>query len=574
MTDTTNIPQGTQFSNEQKKELSAVLPTLNKEQAKFLADFIAKNADAFSDEVADAASGSAVALHILYGTEGGNCENLAATAAKLAKKLGFAAKIVDFASITPADLVKFQNVLVFISTWGEGDAPERVVPFDKAFETDAPDLSKIQFAVCGLGDTSYADFCEMGIKFDARFEKLGAERVFDRIDCDVDYETAAAEWTNATLAKFAAIYNLEAPVASKAASAFDIFRVDEYSPTNPYIANLSEKLVLNGTGSQKETWHFEIDLTGSGVRYEVGDALGVVPKNDIALVDDFLKVANISDAALREELINGLDITDLTKPVIEKYAEVTGDEKVKNLIANDLPKYTYGRGIIDLLQEFPHQLTADQLRGILRKLPPRLYSISSSQDFAGESVHLTVAAVRYESHNRKRNGVASCYLADAVENGGNVAVYVKPNKHFRLPANSNVPVIMVGPGTGVAPFRAFMQQREAEGSKGKNWLFFGDQHYNFDFLYQLEWQDWSASGLLTNLDVAFSRDKPQKVYVQDRMREKAAELKQWLDEGAYFYVCGDESRMAKDVDAALLEIAGVELVEKMKKDGRYLRDVY
>jgi sulfite reductase (NADPH) flavoprotein alpha-component len=299
-----------------------------------------------------------------------------------------------------------------------------------------------------------------------------------------------------------------------------------------------------------------------------------VPKNDPKLADDILELLKLSDSKLREELISTYDITDLTKPVIGKYAELTGNAAVKKLLDGDLAKYTYGRGIIDLLTEFPHAINADQLRSILRKLPPRLYSISSAQDAVGEQVDLTIAAVRYDSHGRARKGVASCYLADDVAIDGSVAIYVKPNKHFRLPVDKNAPVIMVGPGTGIAPFRAFMQQREADAAKGKNWLFFGDQHYNFDFLYQTEWQDWSESGLLTNLDVAFSRDKPQKVYVQDKMRSNRDELLQWLKEGAYFYVCGDESKMAKDVDAALREIAGDALVEAMKAQGRYLRDVY
>lgn len=563
-----------QFSNEQKKELGALLPTLDKQQAAWLADFIKQNSDSFAEEAADGASGDKVALTIIYGTESGNCEALAADAAKRAKKLGFAAKVVDFADISPADLSKFDNAIIYLSTWGEGDAPERVVPFDKAFESDAPDLSGKKFAICALGDTSYVDFCSMGKKFDERFVELGAERVFERVDCDVDYHAIASDWTNSTLNKFAEIYGVQASAANKNASIFEVFRVDEYSQINPYLATLSEKLVLNGTGSAKETWHFEIDLSGSGMRYEVGDSLGVVPKNEIILVDDIISLLGLDDKNLREDLISAYDITALTKPVIEKYAHLTGDAKVAALLDDKLNEYIYGRGVIDLLQEFPHKITAEQLRGILRKVPPRLYSISSSQESVGEEVHLTVAAVRYEAHSRKRNGVASCYLADAVEKGGEVAIYVKPNKNFRLPANSNAPVIMVGPGTGVAPFRAFMQAREVGNAKGKNWLFFGDQHYNFDFLYQLEWQDWSASGLLTYADVAFSRDKPQKVYVQDKMREKAAELRAWLKDGAYFYVCGDESRMAKDVDAALREIAGDEVVEEMKQQGRYLRDVY
>ncbi len=561
------LPTDLNLSNDQKKELYSLLPSLDQSQALWVAEFIKSNADAFQEEIAEAAGG-AVPLYCIFGTEGGNCEALAADAAKRAKKMGFAPKVVDFADIEPADLPKYENALVFISTWGEGDAPERVENFDKAFESDAPDLSANKFAICGLGDTSYVDFCSMGIKFDKRFADLGAERVFDRLDCDVDYEEPAANWTVEALNKFAEIHDLEAPAANAAASAFDIFHVDDYSATNPYIAKLSEKILLNGTGSAKETWHFEIDLGNSGIRYEVGDVLGVVPQNDPAMM------AEINELTGASADLSALDVNALTKPVIEKYAEITGDAGVKALLDGDVQAYCWGREVIDLLKEFPHKLSAEQLTGMLRKVPPRLYSISSSQSYASGDVHLTIAAVRYNSEGRDRKGVASCYLADAVEQGDDVAVYIKPNKHFRLPENGNTPVIMVGPGTGVAPFRAFMQQREEDGAKGNNWLFFGDQKYNFDFLYQLEWQDWKKSGLLTNLDVAFSRDKPQKVYVQNRMQEKAAELKKWIDEGAYFYVCGDESRMAKDVDSTLRSIAGDEAVELMKQQGRYLRDVY
>ena len=374
----------------------------------------------------------------------------------------------------------------------------------------------------------------------------------------------------------------------------------EYGKKNPFPAETIDTVVLNGEGSSKETLHLEFSLAGSGLSYEPGDALAVLPVNAPDVVKAIIQAAkltgseevevkNVGRKLLADALREDYDITALSRAVLTKLAEALNSPVLRGLLAEDskeqLKTYTTGREIIDAILDFaPNGLSAEELTGIFRKLPPRLYSIASSPLAHTDEVHLTVAAVRYETHGRQRKGVCSTYLADLVKSGDPVQVFVQPNKNFRLPADPSTPVIMVGPGTGVAPFRAFVEHRAALGASGKNWLFFGDQHYTDDFLYQLEWQDFLKDGALTRIDVAFSRDQPEKVYVQDRMIERAKDLYQWLEEGAHFYVCGDANRMAHDVHQALITVvekqAGISreaaeaYVEDLKKTKRYQRDVY
>jgi sulfite reductase (NADPH) flavoprotein alpha-component len=374
----------------------------------------------------------------------------------------------------------------------------------------------------------------------------------------------------------------------------------EFGKKNPFPAETVETLILNGEGSAKETLHVEFSLAGSGLVYEPGDSLAVLPVNAPDTIKAILGAAkltgneevdvkNVGPKLLADALREDYDITALSRNVLTKLAAASNSAVLQKLLAEDakeqFKKFTEGREIIDALLEFaPHGLSAEALVGIFRKLPPRLYSIASSPLAHTDEVHLTVAAVRYHTHDRDRKGVCSTYLADLVKTGDPVQVFVQPNKNFRLPADGSTPVIMVGPGTGVAPFRSFVEHRAALGSSGKNWLFFGDQHYIYDFLYQLEWQDHLKDGTLTKLDVAFSRDQPEKVYVQDRMIAQAKELYEWLEEGAHFYVCGDANRMAHDVHEALISVvefqAGITreaaevYVEDLKKTKRYQRDVY
>jgi sulfite reductase (NADPH) flavoprotein alpha-component len=587
------LPEHAPFSPDQRKVLDSLLSGLDPVQRGWLSGFLA--AAGTSPALAPSAPVAAGRLTVLYGTESGNCEVLADRTVKAAKKRGFQAVMKNMSEFATADLAKTANLLVIVSTWGDGEAPESAVSFHKEFMAAELSLAGVKFSVCGLGDTSYEKFCQIGKEFDARLEILGATRVAARQDCDVDFEEPYVTWLESSLAALApaavAQVSFELPVAQAAV---------EYGKKNPFPAETLETVLLNGEGSAKETLHLEFSLAGSGLSYEPGDALAVLPVNAPDVVkaviqaakltgNEEVEVKNAGRKLLADALREDYDITAISRAVLTKLADAVDSAVLRGLLAEDakerLKEYTYGREIIDAIVDFaPNGLSAAALAGILRKLPPRLYSIASSPLAHTDEVHLTVAAVRYESHGRQRKGVCSTYLADLVKAGDPVQVFVQPNKNFRLPADGSTPVIMVGPGTGVAPFRAFVEHRAAVGASGKNWLFFGDQHYTYDFLYQLEWQDFLKDGVLTRLDVAFSRDQPEKIYVQDRMIARAGELYQWLEEGAHFYVCGDANRMAHDVHEALVSIvenqgglsreAAEAYVEDLKKAKRYQRDVY
>ena len=502
----------------------------------------------------------------------------------------------NMAEISTQDLTKSSNLLVIVSTWGDGEPPETAVPFYKEFMTADLPLADLRFSVCALGDTAYEKFCQIGKDFDSRLEKLGASRISERKDCDLDYEDSYSEWLDHALGAIAA-EAMESPV--ELVSDF-VTPAIEYGKKNPFPAEMIDSVLLNGEGTSKETLHVEFSLAGSGLAYEPGDSLAIVPVNAPDVIKAVLQAAkltgneeidvkNVGKKLLADALREDFEITALSRAVLTKLADASQSPSLRELLADDakeqLKEYNDGREIVDALTDFaPNGLAANVLTGILRKLPVRLYSIASSPLAHADEVHLTVAAVRYRAHGRDRKGVCSTYLADLVKSGDHVQMFVQPNKNFRLPADGSTPVIMVGPGTGVAPFRAFVEHRAAMGNSGRNWLFFGDQHYTYDFLYQLEWQDHLKNGSLTRLDLAFSRDQPEKIYVQDRMIQKAAEIYQWLEEGAYFYVCGDGNRMAHDVHEALISVvefqAGITreaseiYVENLKKTKRYQRDVY
>ncbi|MGZ0657455.1 assimilatory sulfite reductase (NADPH) flavoprotein subunit [Coraliomargarita sp. W4R72] len=597
------VPQSAPLAPEQVASLNSLLKGLQADQLLWIEGFISGlRAGSGSSATAGAAAVAPAAtpeLTVLYGTESGNSETLADLTAKAAKAAGFKAKAINMADIKLAKLKDIENLLVIVSTWGEGDPPETATDFYEAFMgAKAPKMEGTRFSVLGLGDTSYEDFCKMGKDFDARLEALGAKRIADRVDADVDYDDDFAKWQKAALAALKAAAKPAASSAAPAAAPVAKAPV-KYSRKNPFPAELSERVMLNGEGSAKETIHLEFNLEGSGLEYQAGDALAVIPHNAEDVVEDFIKTTKLDpespvlikeiDFTLRQALTSQLDITSLSLPVIKRYNEIAKNAKLAEMLdpANkaELQSYIYGREIIDLLHEFPaKEITADALVGIMRKLPPRLYSIASSPKAHPGEVHLTVGVVRYDAHDRNRKGVCSTYLAERIAEGEKADVFVTPNKHFKVPANGDLPMIMIGPGTGIAPFRAFIEERKATEAKGDNWLFFGDQHYLTDFLYQTEWQDYLADGILTKLDVAFSRDQKEKVYVQDRMRENSKELYAWLEKGASFYVCGDASRMATDVDVALHDIIEKEgglseddakaYVKKLKDDKRYLRDVY
>ncbi len=588
------IPQHAPFSSEQAAGLNSLISGLSAEQATWLSGYLAGVAPQAGGA---AAQGAPAKLAVLFGTESGNSEELADRTVKAAKKKGIKATLTNLADISPSDLTKFDNMALIVSTWGDGDPPEQIEGFHEAFLKETPDLKGKKFSICALGDTSYEQFCEIGKVYDARLEALGAERLTDREDCDVDYDEAYEAWTSRLFdslgsAQQAGVALVADAVASAPAEVFD--------KKNPFPSEVLENQLLNEDGSAKETIHVELCLEGSGLNYEVGDALGVVPHNAADVVEDVLKAGGFSadeevehkvfgKATLQEAFTEKLDITSLARSTASKYLKLGAGKELEELLSDDKKEefsdWIWGRQLVDLLTEFPIKgLSAQDFVSILRKMPPRLYSIASSLKAHPDEVHLTVAAVRYEGHGKDRKGVASTYLADDCGKGQKVSVFVHHNKNFRLPESDDTPLIMIGPGTGIAPFRAFVEERAERGAKGDSWLFFGDQKYNYDFLYQLEWQDYLKSGALSRLDVAFSRDQPEKYYVQHVMEENGGELFAWLEKGAHFYVCGDAQRMAKDVHQMLINIVSehgklseedaVAYVDDLKKAKRYQRDVY
>jgi sulfite reductase (NADPH) flavoprotein alpha-component len=588
------LPANAPFARDHIEALNAVMARTNAEQRQWLSGFLAGYHAATTGAhlaAPAAAPGAKVPLTILYGTESGNAEGVGADLKKAAARQGFSAKLVDMADVHLAAIAAEANLLVVASTWGEGDPPERAAAFYAALMADdAPRFDGVRFAVLALGDSSYVNFCEVGRRIDARLEALGAERIAPRVDCDLDYEAPAAAWSESALEELA---KRAEPDGAPAVQGGDIIHVDFAAPppilhskANPFPAEITESINLNSSRSSKQTIHLELSLEGSGLTFEPGDSLGLVPRNDPAMVEAVLRAAGLGgDHALGARLARESDITVLSRQVIEAYAALNSDQRLRELLADDAwLTYLEGRQIIDLLEDFPTRLTPAQLTGMLRKLPPRLYSVASSLAAVPDEAHLLIGRVRYQSHGRERRGVASGFVADRLRVGERLEVYVKPNKNFRLPDDPGRPIVMIGAGTGVAPYRAFLQHRQAEGTPGRNWLFFGERSFTHDFLYQLEWQEWLKDGLLTRLDVAFSRDQPEKIYVQHRLWQRRAELFAWLEDGAHLYVCGDEKAMAKDVHATLAAIiadqsarapeAAEAYLADLKKQRRYQRDVY
>jgi sulfite reductase (NADPH) flavoprotein alpha-component len=555
---------------------------------------------------ADAAPAKAPAaslkIAVLFATQSGTSERLAKKLAKELKAQGHTADLASLDSYSPASLAEQTHALVLASTYGEGDPPDGTRAFaDSIMLPSAPRLESLSFSVFALGDHSYEHFCKFGADLDARLSDLGGTRLCDRVESGVEVDEPFGQWKTAVLGSLSNTIasGATAPPVAKAAD-LPPSRPHIHTRDNPYLAEVIEKRPLTHEVSSKLTVHVSISLAESEVHYEAGDACGVFAQNDPALIDEILNLTQFSPDALVElpklgatklsdALMHHLQPSRLTRKMVQGYTALGDCSKLQHLLAPDaqeqLDAYMYDRSLIDLLEECPGLLVSpSQLIDILPKLTTRLYSISSSPSYHKGELHKTVAVVRYRSHNRDRGGVCSTMLSDRIPVGGRVPIYIQPNKKFRLPTDNAAPIIMIGPGTGIAPFRSFLHERRALGATGRNWLFFGERSASTDFLYRDELEAMCSDGHLTRLDTAFSRDQERKVYVQDRMVEAGAEFWNWLNDGASIYVCGDASRMAKDVDAALHKIvethgnknseAAMEFVQELQEQNRYHRDVY
>jgi sulfite reductase (NADPH) flavoprotein alpha-component len=636
------------FDKQQADALNQLLGTLTPEQMLWLSGYLAglrggpSIAAPAADSPAATASVSAATstiiatpkaaatlavdrdVTILFGSQTGNSHHLAADMKKRLEEKDFKVTVSDMSDFRTNNLKKVKQLLIVVSTYGEGDPPDKAVLFHEFVHSKrAPRLDGMRYSVLSLGDQLYDHFCKTGKDFDLRLAELGATRIHPRIDCDVDFDEPAKTWMNGVLSALTGAAAAETVVMPEpletadlddrvsaggqvlsavseggAATAAATIAAPAFTRMNPFTAEVLENINLNGRGSDKETRHLKLSLDGSGLAFEPGDSLGIYPHNDPELVDEIIGqmawnpeepvAAGKLEVPLRDALIKHYEITLLSKQLL-KQTSVFSTDGLQDLVQSDaaekLKAYTRGRDVLDLVRDFSiKEVPAREFVPMLRKLPARLYSIASSHRANEGEVDLCIAALRYEAHNRERLGTCSIHCAERIDLGDTLQVFVHSNPNFRLPADPDTPVIMVGPGTGVAPFRAFIEEREETGSGGKTWLFFGDRRFRTDFLYQVEWLRWLKLGVLTRLDVAFSRDQGAKVYVQHRMAEKSREIYDWLQEGAHFYVCGSVSPMAADVHAMLLTIIQDEggktaeeaaaYVKSLREQGRYQRDVY
>ncbi|MEM1143558.1 MAG: assimilatory sulfite reductase (NADPH) flavoprotein subunit [Pseudomonadota bacterium] len=603
------LPPGlSPLTTEQAQQLEELMTKLTPVQKAWVSGYLAASSQGTASVAHGTAEPAQIAnFTILYGSQTGNAKHLAEELAEQAASRGMNPVLVDMADYKVNRLKTEKYVAIVVSTYGEGDPPESAIKlYDYLASKKAPKLEGCKVAVLGLGDTSYEFFGQTAIDFEDRFRNLGADTLIERVLLDVDYEDHAPGWIAGALDAFepelkaaneaidvsdnnvVPMFHGLAPLAASAPA--------KYSKKNPFPAEINQVQKITGRDSIKDIRHVEISLEDSGLTYQPGDSLGVFFENDATEVDRILALLKLDadspitlggeSGVLREALIKDLELTQSYPGFVDKYAQAAGIEALKSLAEDKaaLRAYLEDRQIYDVIDEHPGTLDAQALVDSLRKLQPRLYSIASSQHEVDEEVHLTVGVVEYNAFERAHLGGASGHLGRRVGDGDSLRVYIESNDNFRLPAQDETPVIMIGPGTGIAPFRAFLQERDAEGSGGENWLFFGNPHFTQDFLYQVELLAYLKSGLLNRLDVAFSRDQEQKVYVQDRLMEKGADVFAWLERGAHFYVCGDANRMAKDVHQALIDIVkehgkrsteeAEAYVESLRESRRYQRDVY
>jgi sulfite reductase (NADPH) flavoprotein alpha-component len=592
------------LSLEQRRQVEALTGSVTPEQARWISGYFA-GLDAGLARLAVAGTLPAGAvpgagtrtLTVLHGGETGNSAELARDFAAAARGQGLAAELADMAGYKVRRLKEEQDLLVIVSTHGEGDPPQPALDFFEYVEgAKAPKLPDLRYAILALGDSTYERFCEAGRRLDRRLEALGASRLAPRVECDVDHDETAAQWSAEALALLAAQAGTGGEVPVPAAPAFPA--ATAHDKRNPFPARIIDNIPIVGRDSTKETRHIELDLAGSGLVYEPGDALGIAASNGPAEVAALLDATGLSGDApltvkgqatnLADALESHFEIAVTPPRFLDHWAKLTGAAALERLAGEDgkakRSQWLRGHHIVDIVRQYPlGGLDAETFVAGLRPLQPRLYSIASSLSAMPDEAHLILAPVRYSLHDEARHGVASAHLADRGAIGDTLPVYVQPNAHFRLPADDKA-IVMIGAGTGVAPYRAFLQEREARGAGGRSWLFFGERNFRSDFLYQTEWQAWLKDKVLGRMDVAFSRDRGGRTYVQHRMIERSRDLFAWLEEGAHLYVCGDAASMAPDVHESLVAIVAAEsglkregaedYVRALQRDGRYQRDVY
>lgn len=586
------------FNEEQVKLLNELLPQLTGEQRIWLNGFLSAPLATINpvvEEVTPIVKTITKTVTILYGSQTGNSQGLAEKYASALKDNDVDVTISSLATFKPNNLKKVTNLLLIVSTHGEGDPPDQAIQFYEFLHSKrAPRLEHLHYSVLALGDRSYEFFCKTGKDFDEQFAKLGASHIVPRTDCDVDYDDTAAQWFSAVQQELLQQKDITVTSTSQNQTAQ---RDTTYSRKNPFYAEVLENINLNGRGSNKETRHIELSIEGASFHFEPGDSIGIQPENDEKLVNALITAlqfdpqteVNVFEETLtlKDALQKKLEITVLSKPLLQKIGAYTVHQEFTKLLedSNSWKDYAKGRDLLDVVEDFaPFIWDAQQFVNLLRKIPARLYSIASSQKANSEEVHLTIGKVSYETNGRQRLGVCSGSVAERVQIGETLPIYVHKNPNFRLPEHEDTPLIMIGAGTGVAPYRAFLEEREELGVEGKSWLILGDQHFVTDFLYQTDWQRWLASGTLSQMHVAFSRDTDKKIYVQHKIEENAVAFYEWLEQGAVIYVCGDKKSMAADVDATIhrvIEQQGQKtpeeakaFVNELKQQKRYQRDVY
>ena len=588
------------LNDQQLAALDQLIQGLTKEQTLWLSGYFEGRLSALGGDTTQVSAVGVTAapkpesninLTILYGTETGHSQGLAEKLGEKASFRGINVQVLSLYDFNYKKLNEEENVAIIVSTHGEGDPPDMAEDFHKYVTgTRAPQLSNTNYSVLAMGDKTYRNYCKTGEDIDVALKDCGGYRITPMIKCDVDYEQNSEIWMNNVL------LNLQ-PSETGSGSTVNGAAVlgESFSKSNPYMATVLDKVKITGRDSDKEVYHIELSLEGSGLEYEPGDSVGVFARNPENLVEQILEKTGFDPEqqvdyeedkiGIKNALTHHLEITILTFDLLEKYYAVTKNQELRKLLDDEekLNDYLYGHDVLDLLEDFPYDWNANKLVSILRIIPPRLYSISSSMEYVGEEVHATVSVVRYERKNRLRNGACSNFLVNGIEVEDQLPIFIEKNPAFRLPANGSK-IIMVGAGTGVAPYRAFMQHRESLGMKGNTWLFFGDRRFQSDFLYQAEWQKLIKSSHLERMDVAFSRDQEEKIYVQHKLIEKQKEVFEWLENGAHLYLCGDMKYMAKDVNKALLEIIRTQggiskeqaekYVKDLRREKRFQTDVY